>query len=284
VRAALFPADHPYHRLAIGTPEDLDRASLDDVRAFFKAHYGPNNASLVIAGAFDPGAVKALVARYFGPIVAPLPRPVRAAPPVPALAAERRLQVEADVELPRLYLSWPTPPLFAPGDAELDAAAKILAAGPGSRLQKRLVHDLGVAQHIGAQQASSQLASVFEVVVTLRRDQDVAEALRQVDAVLETLRTRGPDEAEVQRAQARQTTSLVLAAERTSGRANALNLYNQFAGDPGFLGADLARFRGLTPAAVQRAAAAHLPAARRVVTVVTPTPRAPRAGALRGGA
>ncbi len=282
VRAALFPADHPYHRLAIGTPEDLDRASLDDVKSFFRTFYGPNNATLVVAGAITPDLVKPLVSRYFGPIVAPVTPPARVTPTVPTLTAEKRLALEADVELPRLYLSWPTVPLFAPGDAELDAAAKILSAGPGSRLQRRLIHDLGVAQHVGVQQASSQLAGVFEIVVTLRRGQDIAAVLGHVDTALDALRTQGPTEAEVQRAQARATTNLVLAAERTSGRANALNLYNQFAGEPDYLATDLGRYRALTPAAVQRAVAAQLPAMGRLVTVVTPNPRAPRASALRG--
>jgi predicted Zn-dependent peptidase len=281
LRAALFDEEHPYHHLAIGTPEDLDRATLDDVRAFFRTFYVPNNATLVVAGDIDVPATKALVQRYFGPIVRGPAPPVQRGPRPSSLGKEVRLAMEADVEFARLYVSWATPPLFAPGDAELDAASKILSVGRSSRLQKRLVHELGVAQHVGVQQASSELASVFEVVVTLRLGASPSEALKLVDQEIEALRKEAPSFEEVQRAQARQATGVIFAAERVSSRANGLNLYNHFTGEPGYLSQDLARYRGLTPAAVQRAVAAHLPPDRRVVVVVTPDPKAPRAGRLR---
>jgi len=281
IRAALFHEEHPYHRLAIGTPQDLDSATLDDVRGFFRTFYLPNNATLVVAGAIDAPAVKAQVERYFGPIVrGPQPPVKRGAMPV-ELTGETRLKIEADVELPRVYLSWPSPALFAAGDAELDAASKILSVGRSSRLHRRLVHDLGVAQHVAAQQASSELASVFEIVLTLRQGTPVDDAIKALDQELASLAKDGPSLEEIERAQARQSTGLIFAAERASGRANGLNLYNHFVGDPGFFPKDLARYRGLSPAAVQKAVAGFLPAGRRVVAVVTPSSSAPRAGALR---
>jgi predicted Zn-dependent peptidase len=279
LRAALFPEDHPYHHLAIGTPEDLDRATLDDVRSFFKTYYLPNNATLVVAGDIDVASTKEQVRRYFGPIVQGAAPPLQRGPRPVTLEKEVRLAMEADVEFPRLYVSWATPPLFAPGDAELDAVGKIRS----SRLQRRLVHEQGLAQHVGAQQGSSELASVFEVVVTLKTGASPEEALKQIDQELDDLRKAGPQIEEVQRAQARQTTGLIFAAERVSGRANGLNLYNHFTQEPGFLSRDLTRFRGLSPAALQRAVAAHLPAGRRVVVLVSPDAKAPRAGRLRGG-
>ncbi|MCS6898655.1 MAG: insulinase family protein [Polyangiaceae bacterium] len=281
LRAALFDEEHPYHHLAIGTPEDLDRATLDDVRTFFRTFYIPNNATLVVAGDIDVATTKALVQRYFGSIARGPAPPVQRGPRPSTLSREVRLFVDADVEFPRIYMSWATPPLFAQGDAELDAASKILSVGRSSRLQRRLVHELGVAQHVGAQQASSELASVFEVVVTLRPGVAPAEALRLVDQEIETLRKEAPSFEEVQRAQARQSSGVIFAAERVSGRANGFNLYNHFTGDPGFLSQHLARYRSLSPTAIQRAVATHLPVDRRVVVMVTPDAKAPRAGRLR---
>ncbi|MCU0657950.1 MAG: insulinase family protein [Polyangiaceae bacterium] len=280
LRAALFHEEHPYHHLAIGSAEDLDRASLDDVRAFFRTFYVPNNATLVIAGDIDPSQVKSQVQRYFGTIPRGAVPPIKRGPMPVTLPGETRLEIEADVELPRVYVSWPTPPLFAPGDAELDALGKVLSVGRSSRLQRRLVHELKIAQHVGAQQASSELASVFEVVLTLRPGVAPRDALALLDQELEALRKEGPSLDEVRRARARQTTHVIFATERVSSRANGLNLYNQFARDPAFLPRDLARFEALSPASLQRALAEHLPPRQRVVAVVTPTPSAPRAGRL----
>jgi zinc protease len=280
VRAAIFPAGHPYRELTIGSPRDLDAATLADVRAFFRAYYVPNNATLVLAGDVDPTASLELVTRYFGPIPRGNPPPTPPAPSAGQPEGERRLRVEADVELPRLYVSWPSPGAFAEGDAELDALGRILANGRSSRLYQRLVHDMAVAQQVGVRQASAQLGSIFEIVVTLKQGGQAAEALKAIDEELGRLRATEPSADELTRARARLVTRVVFANERVSYKANSLNAYNQLAGDAGFIERDLARFRGLTGQAVQRAVRAHLATERRVVTVVEPTRGAPQAGRL----
>src|SRR5262245_44964869 len=146
--ATLFPKDHPYHLTTIGTPEDLDAAKLDDVRAFFKTYYLPNNATLVIAGDIDKAKARELVDRYFAPLPRGADAPVKRTPMPISLTAEKRLSVEADVELARVIITWPTPPEFAPGDAELDMVADVLTKGKSSRLYKRLVYDLQIAQNV----------------------------------------------------------------------------------------------------------------------------------------
>ncbi|NUO82734.1 insulinase family protein, partial [candidate division KSB1 bacterium] len=278
VRAALFPAGHPYHLLTIGTPEDLDAASLDDVKGFFRTFYVPNNATLVIAGDIDVARTKALVEKYFGPIARGAPPPVKTAPEPSSISVEKRLDVEADVELPRVQMTWATPPIFAPGDAELDLVAQVLATGKTSRLYKRLVYDLQIAQDVWAGQQSSQLASMFEIMVTLRKGKSPEQALKIVDEELDKLRKAPPSADEIERARARTVSGLVFQMERVTGRANALNSYNQLAGDPGYFPKDVARYERATEADLRRAAADLLPAGRRVVTVVKPTPGAPKAG------
>jgi zinc protease len=280
IQGAVYPADHPYHRLTIGSPADLNAATLDDVKTFFKTYYLPNNATLVIAGDFDKARTKELVQKYFGPIVRGADPAVKSRPMPVALAGEKTLKVEAEVELPRLYLTWPSPPMFAPGDGELDVLGHVLSNGRTSRLYKRLVHELEIAQDVSAYQSSSQLSSEFSVTVTLRKGKSPDEALKVIDEELAKVRAQPPAAGEVERARAQLLSSLVFSSERVTSRANLLNTYNQLTGDPGYIEKDAARYQTISAADVQRAAAAYLPEKRRVVTVVTPTPGAPRAGRL----
>jgi predicted Zn-dependent peptidase len=282
VRAALFPAPHPYHGLAIGTPAELDAVTLDDVRSFVRSFYVPGNASLVIAGDIDPGGAAALVRKYFGPIVAGAPAAVRRGSMPSSLDREVRLSIEADAELARLHVAWPTPSYFARGDAELAALAKILAIGRSSRFERRLVRESRLAQSVSAQHGAAELASVFEIVVTLRPGASADAALAIVDEELDSLRQKPPSDEEVARARAWLTHGLVIATERVSVRANALNLYEHFVRDPGFFERDLARLDAVTGATIHKSLADSLPARRRVIAVVTPSSSAPRAGALRG--
>ena len=138
--AALYPPDHPYHWLTIGSADDLRATTLDEVRAFFSAHYHPANASLAIAGAIEPERAFTLAEQYFGEL-RPGPNVESPMPTAAALTGDRRLLLEDRVELPRLYLAWHSPAMFAPGDAELDLVADLLdkrqdiAAVPASRLR-----------------------------------------------------------------------------------------------------------------------------------------------------
>jgi len=280
---ALYPVGHPYHRLTIGTPADLDAATFEDVKAFFKTYYLPNNATLVIAGDIDKEKTRALVAQYFGTLPKG-PTPLVKKTPVPvSLEGEKRLQVEAEVELPRLVIDWPTPPHYAPGDGELDLVATILSSGKTSRLYKRLVYEMQIAQDVWANQGSGQLSSTFEIGVSLRKGKSLDEALKVVDEELGKLRTAPPTEAELSRAKARLLSSLVFDVERVTARANILNSYNQLTGDPGYFGKDVARYETATTAMLQNAIVTHLPEHKRVIAFVTPTPGAPRAGRLVEG-
>lgn len=280
VNEALYPASHPYHRLTIGTPADLDNASFEDVRAFFRRYYVPNNATLVVAGDIQPAKTKELIARYFGG----LPRgedasSIRGAMPS-TLAKEVRIDVDAGVTLPRLYITWATPSQYAPGDAELDFASHVLSQGKSSRLYKRLVYDMQIAQNVSAYQSSSELASTFQITVTLQPGKSLDEALRIVDEELDALRKTEPSAAEIERSRTETLAQLVFGIERVTGRANILNAYNQATGDPGFLEKDVARYEKLSPADVSKAVSTYLPKDRRVVTFVTPVADAPRAGRL----
>jgi predicted Zn-dependent peptidase len=281
LREALFPASHPYHNLTIGSYEDLDAATLGDVHAFYKTFYLPNNASLVVAGDFEPGRARALVEKYFGAIRrGPQPRVVTTAPP-PQPASETILEVEAAVELARAYVSWVTPAFFQPGDAALDALSNVLSEGKSSRLYKRLVYELRIAKDVRAYQASGQLASDFTIVATAQPGHTADELVRVIDEELVKARAQAPSEAETQRAKASLEAHLVFGLEHMGQRADMINHYIQLVGDPGAFSRDIARYRALGPADLLDSARTHLPAAKRVVALVRPNPNAPRCGQLR---
>ncbi len=284
IHEALYPVGHPYHRLTIGTPKDLDAASFEDVKAFFKTWYLPNNATLVVAGDLEPKQARAWVEQYFGTLrPGKKPQP-KTQPMQVTLSAERRLAVEADVELARISLVWPSAVHYAPGDGDLDLLSDVLSSGKSSRLYKRLVYDLQIAQDVSANQSSALLASTFEITVTVRKGKDPAEVLKIVDEELERLRAAPPSEEELARARARLVSGLMFNAERITARANAFNDYAQNAHDPGYFPKDVARYENATAADVQKAVVQWLLPGRRIVVVVTPTKGAPRAGRLVEGA
>ncbi len=286
IREAIFPVGHPYHRLPIGTPEDLNAATLEDVRAFFRTWYVPNNATLVVAGDFQPAAARQLIEQYFGPITRGRDVPRQPAPAVVSLARGSQIDMEASVELPRVYISWPTPSALQPGDAELDIVAAVLAEDHSSRLYRRLVHERQIAQDVEAGQQSQQLGSVFTIAATARTGHGPDELLAAIDAELALMRTTPVGEPEMARARTHYVTQIVFENERAYRRADRLNFYNQYTGDAGWLSHDVARYQNTTAAAIRETVVRYLVADRRNVVRVYPTPGAPVSGRVRasGGA
>jgi zinc protease len=267
----LFPKTHPYHASVMGSHADIQHARLADVRAFFSRYYGPNNASLVIAGDIDKVRTRALVRKYFGSLrrSAPVAR-VKVATPV--IRSERRVTVPDRLELPRLFMGWLTPPAYQPGDAELTVLARILGGGKSSRLYKELVYERQIAQDAAAMQNSYALSSTFVIEVTARPGHTLHEIEDAVDQELAALRDFGPSDREVERARNSIETEMLAGLEKLgdNGLANVVNHYNQYTGDPGYLQKDLERVRSVNVAGVQRAARAWLQQRARVVVEGVP--------------
>jgi zinc protease len=268
---ALFPKDHPYYASVMGSHADIQSAKLADVREFFRRYYGPNNASIVIAGDIDAKKTLALVRKYFGSFQSSEPVAKRAIT-TPAIREERRVTVQDRVELPRVFMGWLTPPAYRPGDAELDVLAQILAGGKSSRLYKTLVYDRQIAQDVSAAQNSLALASTFVVDVTARPGQRLGDIEDAVDRELAALRDDGPSEREVERARNSIETRMLAGIQKLgdNGLANLLNRYNQYTGDPGYLQKDLDRVRRVSAADVQRAARQYLQRSARAVVEGVP--------------
>jgi len=283
IQERLYPSSHPYHNLTIGSPRDLNASTLSDVHTFYKTYYVPNNASLVIAGNIDPQETKRLVDKYFGPIPkAPEPTVFQHATPA-HLTGEQIIEVEAEVELPRVVVVYPSPPFFARGDAELDALSLILSDGTSSRLVKRLEYDLQIAKEVYAYQASHQLAPQLQIMATTKPGLTPKALLQAIDDELEQVRRAPPTEIEVQRAKANLEASLVFHIEQIGHRADMFNLYAQHTGTADYFAQDIARYRALTASSLHRAAQSYLPRSDRLVVFVEPTPGAPRAGRVKGG-
>ena len=269
----LFPEQHPYSWPTIGYMEDLTAASHEDVVAFFKKYYAPNNASLVIAGDIDLDATQNLVEKWFGEIPRGAVVDPIAAPVAPQLTEVKRKTITDQVQLPRLHLAWLTPPAYGPADAALDVAASILTGGKNSRLFKRLVYDTQMAQNVSAFQDSQRLSGTFLIIATARPGHTVEEMQKAIDEEMERLRREPPDAREVQRAINEIEASFYRQMERVggfSGKAEQLNAYYFAGGDPDFFAEDLARYKALSPSDVQAAIRRWLPADRRVELIVSP--------------
>jgi zinc protease len=268
----LWPATHPYSWPTIGHMEDLTAASYSDVVEFFKKYYAPNNASLVVAGDIDFDRTRALVEKWFGGI--PRGTPVEpVAPPAAILTGVQKKTLTDRVSLPRLYLAWLTPRFYAPGDSALDVTSSVLTGGKNSRLYKRLVYDMQIAQDVSAFQQSGALGSSFMIVATARDGHTAAELQKVIDEELERLRRQGPTAREVQRAINQMEASFYERMERIGsfgGKADQLNAYAFAGGGPDYFAEDLARYTSLSPADIQSAALQWLPGDRRVELVVEP--------------
>lgn len=271
----LYPKDHPYRWPVIGYMEDLTAATHQDVSEFFKKYYAPGNASLVIAGDIDPADARKKVEYWFRDVKPGARVEAMAVPPAELTGVVKETLTDRLVQLPRLYLVWHTPPLYAPGDGELDILSNVLTGGKNARLYKRLVYDMQIAQSVSATQISARYGSRYQIVVTPRPSADppaqVLERIKGiVDEELEKLRQTPPDNRELDRAKNGLEASFLSQMEVASSKADQLNAYYFGTGNPDYFGEDLARYLALEPNDIQAALRRWLPADRRIELMVLP--------------
>jgi zinc protease len=254
---AMYPPSHPYHWPVIGSHRDLEAATLGDVQGFFRRFYVPNNAALVIAGDFKPAEARRWVERYF----AWIPRaaePTHAAATAVAFAKPKAVSLKDRVQLPRVYHVYHSPAAHQPGDADMELLARVLASGKNSRLYKTLVYEQQIAQEVVAEQESHRLGSLFSIMVTAKPKHTLAAIEQVIDAEIARLHKEPPTQRELERARNGLEMALFRSLERLDARADRLNGYEYFYGDPGALTKDLARYRAVTTASLQAAAASFL--------------------------
>ncbi len=243
---ALYPEGHPYRWQVIGSLADLDAASLDDVRAFHSRWYGPNNATLVVAGDIDVERVKGWIQRYFGEI----PRretPEPASVPEVALDETRRLMHEDNfARLPQLQLAWPTVPVYHPDSYALDALAEILTDGKTSPFYEVIVEEQGVAPAASAFNGAQELAGRFTLAVRAFPGTDLDEVHAAIDSAFARFEAEGVSQDELARVKAGTETRFYRGLSSAQGKAFSLAQYAIFAGDAGFLEEDLRRTLAVT--------------------------------------
>lgn len=246
---AFYPEGHPYSWPTIGSMEDLSAASMEDIMEFFRIYYAPNNASITIAGDFNPSQVKEWVQKYFGSfkrgaeILRPPMQPV-------TLTEEKRLMFEDRVQLPRLYLTWPSASINTREDAIMDVLTDILAAGKNSRLYKSLVYEKQVAQSVSASQDGQEIAGQTWIEVTAKPGKTLTEMEQLVDAELARLLKEGVTEKEIQTSINNKENSVINSRATVLNKANSLATYFTLTGDANNFNTQLDRFKGITPAEV----------------------------------
>jgi zinc protease len=269
--SAMFAPDHPYHWPTIGSPDDLRAATIDDVRAFFQTYYHPSNASLALAGDVDTEQAFDLAEKYFGDLApSPTPAPVTAQASLQQSAA---LLLEDRVELPRLYISWLSPSMFAADDAELDVAADVLAHGKTSRLYKTLVYERRVATDVSAYQHSREIGGMFQIACTAAAGISLAELDATVRAAVMQLGGEGVTDAELERALVQTEAQFVYRLQTIGGfggKGDQLNAYNTFVGNPGYFERDRQRYVEVSSKGVAAAVAKWLIKAPSVSLSVVP--------------
>ena len=256
LQPALFPAPHPYNWTTIGSPEDLDNASLEDVKSFFQTFYTPNNASLAIVGDFYVDEALSKVERYFGDIPSGQ-EVIRTGRMDTTLTGAVDMATHDRVQLPRLYLVWPTVPGFTSDQPAMDLLGSILGDGRSSRLYRSLVYDARSAREIRVYHHSQEIAGEFMVQATANPGHTLEELEREVHRQIEDISSGGVSENELERAKNRVQASHVFQLERFGGfggRADQLNYYNIMAGDPGFINEDMDRYAAVTLDDVTRVA------------------------------
>ena len=278
----LYPEPNPYFGYVIGSHEDLQQASLDDVREFFRTYYAPNNASLAIVGDFQPSQVKPLVEKYFGPIArGPEKAPVTAK--TEPHTKEIRETARDQVQLAKVLIGYVGPrPLENPAVSPL---MRILAGGKSSRLYHDLVYEKKIAQDISASwDPSMQLGGLIELTATVQAGHTVEEVTAALTDEVRRLRDAPPAPEELERAKRNLRSSLFAQLENVGGfggKADQLSYYEMWARDPGAFSRNLEATLAVTPEQVQKVARDYMRDEQRVVITVLPEQKQAAAGGGR---
>jgi len=285
--ALCFPPEHPFHHSLIGSMDDLSAASLDDIAAFFRTYYTPDNAVLTIAGDFDAATTRALVETHFGAIPRGSGRPALPPMELPRTFGDwRREVVEDDVMVPRLFLAFRSPAFGTPGYYAGSVCAAVLGQRRGSRLYRALVRDREVASDVSAFTWDlAKGADLFVADATARPGTDAATLEAAVVEEIDSLRNGGVRADEVERAMALIETDYVSSMQAAGDRADAISKFATLLGDPALVNEQLDHYRAVTAADVSafardvlgpdnRASLVYVPRAAAAGDANTPHPTA----------
>jgi zinc protease len=268
----LYPKGHPYYASVIGSHADIEAARIADIRDFHQQFYTPNNASIAIAGDFDPVQLKALLTKYFGPIPAgPKVEPVNVA--TPPITSQKRATVTDTVKLGQIQIGWLTPAAFTPGSYDISADIFALGGSKASRLDEALVLKTQVAQSVSCFDDPLKLTGMAGCDITAKPGVKLEDLEKTFWEELAKLQATGPTEEEVEAAKAGALTEKITGLQRLGGFggvADTLDRYNQYTGDPGYLPKDVAAEEAVTIASAKAAAVKYLTKDSAVVVYCVP--------------
>jgi len=249
---ALFPEGHPYRHSTIGSMADLDAASLETVRNWFRDNYGPNNAVVVLSGDIDAATARPLMERYFGAIArGPVNTPAEA--DVPTLAAPVVAVMQDRVAATRLTRSWAVPGLLSDDAVPLSVAASVLGGLASSRLDNQLVRGEQTAVQVSSYLSEFHRVGIFDISVNVKPGEDAAAVGARLDAIVADFIARGPTAEEVARVATQYVSRRIQSLEQVNGKANVLAEGQLYAGDPDHYKKELAAYASVTPAQVTAA-------------------------------
>jgi zinc protease len=266
---SLYPEGHPYRHMTIGTHEDLVAASIDDVKNFFKTWYVPANATVALVGDFEAEQAKALVGKWYGSFPKS-EKPKTVWVPAPLISSEEVTVSDDFARLRQVTFAWHSPAIYGEGDAELVIAATALGQEGLGRLYKALVYERPLAQSVSVSQSGGTYSGVFTVTVTLRSEASLQDVKQIVLAEIARLGRENLTAKEIARVVAGNEAGAIRRLESVMGRAQALQQYNHFLGDPDKISWDLDRFRTTNPDKVRMTAATYLSTDHRVTIITNP--------------
>ena len=262
----MYPTGHPYSWPVIGSMTDLSAASVDDVKAFFRKYYAPNNATIVVAGDVKADDVRAIVRQYFTDV--PRGPAIERPTPVAFTVHDTTMTLEDRVQLPRVYLNWHTGRNTGPDAPALQVAAYILAGSRTSRLTQALVYGGEVATSVQAYDDAKRLDGDFNIVATARPGKALDTLQALIDVNLQRLAADGPSARELDQARNAIEASFLRSVQTVSGKADQLNEYYYQTGNPDGFQDDLDHVRRVTAADIQRVVRQYLLAPRVMISVV----------------
>lgn len=264
----MYPKGHPYNWSTIGSLEDLQAASLEDVKDFFRQYYVPNNTILVISGSFDPKQAKGWIQKYFGPIKAGtgINRPN---PAMPKLDQVVRTTVEDSLaRAPRRYMVWHTVKQYAPDEAALDILSYILSTGRTSRLQSNLLYGKEMVASVGGGNNTGEIGGTFQIQATARPGKSLDDIEAEINKEIERIKKEPPTAEEIARAKNSIQAQTIFGLQTVLGKGSQIGSYAGYLKNPNYFQADLDRYSKVTAADVQRVANTYLTANHLIMSYV----------------
>jgi zinc protease len=266
--AAAFTA-HPYHHTTIGSMDDLNKATIADVRDFFQTYYRPDNVTMVIVGDFTGDQAVTWAQKYFGGLAKPTQAVPRGITQEPAQTAERRLtQTYPNSPLPAVVIGYKVPAEYTTDAYPLDLASNILSGGESGRLYRKLVYEDQVAVQVNGAGNFTEDPNLFFAIAVMNQGKTAAEGEKEIHDVLEAMKTTPVSPAELDKAKNQEIAAVILGRETDQSKADAIGRYSVIGKNPNLINTDLANFLKVTAEDIERVARDYFAAARSTVLVV----------------